>query len=833
MVKVGTIESCTNAANVTASIGGGAVAGIVSKAYYTQKDKEMNIINCTNTGTIEGKYAAGGIVGLSASNVKGCKNEANITAETAGGIIGEQTAYGTIESNTNIRNISGSKPTGGIVGWIRYDNSNSYPLKEIITVKNNKNSGDVISKQVSGSLACAGGIVGNIYNAGYVYDNENTADKIEGTVFAAGVVGALQPEEANAFADKKDIRVYDNLSTTLEANIVGQNKDPYVYNNDTEKKYTKVENNMSKAVATVNGKNYGTLELAIKAAMSGENKTVKLLSDIKVDTWNQIWNIKGITLDGNGKTIKVKKIESLENHDAVLHSAGGNIFKNLTIDLSSVEPGKAQGIRAISASDNDTIDNVTIIGGTNASYGITAGSSCKNLTIISSKISNCGHGVYLEGANDATVLIKDNTFDGCEYASILYSKKATFEGNTVKGGKVNIMHKENVVQKNTFTQDNGGKTSRVKFYTEGNEKTFKYNKLTEGANGEIGSTVTFATGKNAVDPGDVDLSLNYLGDKDKFDKIIEGATPEEIEGIKDQSFNNPSDVDKYLDGGSNTPSIPSKPIKPTYDHTNIIGSDRYETAGKIADKLGSYDTAVLVNATSTMSDGLSAAGLAGKEDAAILLVKKDSIPKATMDRLSKVKKVYIIGGENAISQKVVNQLNKNNVKVNVERLGGKTRVETSELVAKEIGNYKKAFVVNGFKGEADAMSASSVAAREEAPILLTNGKSSKEDRKSGVSYYVVGGKSVMNDSIVKKYKAERISGDDRYETNREMINEFYGASETLYFANGETLVDALTASTIAKDDGLVLVGRKSDNKILNKKNTIQVGGMKFDVDFEK
>ena len=282
-----------------------------------------------------------------------------------------------------------------------------------------------------------------------------------------------------------------------------------------------------------------------------------------------------------------------------------------------------------------------------------------------------------------------------------------------------------------------------------------------------------------------------------------------------------------------TPSVPSKPIHPTYDHTSIIGSDRYETAGKIADKLGSYDTAVLVNATSTMSDGLSAAGLAGKEDASILLVKKDSIPKATMDRLSKVKKVYIIGGENAISQKVVNQLKKNNVKVNVERLGGKTRVETSELVAKEIGNYKKAFVVNGFKGEADAMSASSVAAREEAPILLTNGKSSKEDRKSGVSYYVVGGKSVMNDSIVKKYKAERVAGDDRYETNREVINEFYGASETLYFANGETLVDALTASTIAKDDGLVLVGRKSDNKILYKKNTIQVGGMKFDVDFEK
>lgn len=47
------------------------------------------------------------------------------------------------------------------------------------------------------------------------------------------------------------------------------------------------------------------------------------------------------------------------------------------------------------------------------------------------------------------------------------------------------------------------------------------------------------------------------------------------------------------------------------------------------------------------------------------------------------------------------------------------------------------------------------------------------------------------------------------------------------------LAFVLVASTIAKDDGLVLVGRKSDNKILNRRNTIQVGGMNFDVDFEK
>ena len=143
----------------------------------------------------------------------------------------------------------------------------------------------------------------------------------------------------------------------------------------------------------------------------------------------------------------------------------------------------------------------------------------------------------------------------------------------------------------------------------------------------------------------------------------------------------------------------------------------------------------------------------------------------------------------------------------VERLGGKTRVETSELVAKETGNYSNAFVVNGFKGEADAMSASSIAARYEAPILLTNGKTSTHAKKSGVEYYVVGGTSVVNKSIADKYNAKVLAGLDRYATNREVIAEFYSGSDKLYIANGDKLVDALTASPLAKNHGIVSVNK--------------------------
>ena len=395
----------------------------------------------------------------------------------------------------------------------------------------------------------------------------------------------------------------------------------------------------------------------------------------------------------------------------------------------------------------------------------------------------------------------------------------------------------------TLSSDSGYKDKSLIKITNSTGITIKDANLDLSNGGDVAILVTgtskvslqgnITSKKNNSDKAPV-ISLvgeNAKAELTKGSKINGKSDPDSELIITDEnSKNNFTNGNNTSSGGGSVPSIPSKPSKPTYTHEKIEGLDRYETAAKIADKLGSYDTAVLVNATSTMSDGLSAAGLAGKEDAAILLVKKDSIPKATMDRIKKVKKVYIVGGESAISAKVANEITAAGVKV--ERLGGKTRVETSELVAKEIGNYSNAFVVNGFKGEADAMSASSIAARYEAPILLTNGKTSTHAKKSGVEYYVVGGTSVVNKSIADKYNAKVLAGLDRYATNREVIAEFYSGSDKLYIANGDKLVDALTASPLAKNHGIVLVNKKSDKSILKDKNTVQVGGMDFEIDFE-
>lgn len=337
-----------------------------------------------------------------------------------------------------------------------------------------------------------------------------------------------------------------------------------------------------------------------------------------------------------------------------------------------------------------------------------------------------------------------------------------------------------------------GKKNRINLYANG--ENIERHFISENNSNEI----------KLVQNEDQDKKSNDMEiDEDKFEEV----TKEE----------NKIDKDKEV-----------KDEKINSESQKIVGKDRYDTAAKVATNIGKYNKAILVNAENSMSDGLSAAGLSGKEKAPILLVKKDSIPQSTLEKLKNVDKVYIIGGNNAISENVEAELkNIKNIK-SIERLAGKDRVETSRAVAREIKEYSKVFVVNGYKGEADAMSASPLAAKYKAPIILTNGKNIEVDKKD-VEYYVIGGEAVVDNSIVKELSATRISGKDRYETNRKVIARFYKNKSKLYIANGKTLVDALTSSNLAKEDGIVLVSENTDNSILNGKNIIQIGGMNFKI----
>lgn len=279
---------------------------------------------------------------------------------------------------------------------------------------------------------------------------------------------------------------------------------------------------------------------------------------------------------------------------------------------------------------------------------------------------------------------------------------------------------------------------------------------------------------------------------------------------------------------SNVDIINSQSSKAIVD--TIIGETRYETAAMISDHQN-YTTAILVNADNSVADGLSASGLSGVLNAPILLTKKDIIPSETEKRLKGVSKVYIIGQENSVSKIVENNLRSKNIEVT--RLGGIDRIQTSYEVAKEMNrinpNIEKVFLVNGYKGEADAMSVSSVAARDKSPIILTDGNdipftiSNKET-------YIIGLDAVMSNNIVTKVNGTRLGGIDRFATNKIVIEKFYPNTNEFYISKGYVLVDALTVSPLSKNYPVVLAHQGSDKSVVrNATKLIQVGGMDKDI----
>ena len=270
------------------------------------------------------------------------------------------------------------------------------------------------------------------------------------------------------------------------------------------------------------------------------------------------------------------------------------------------------------------------------------------------------------------------------------------------------------------------------------------------------------------------------------------------------------------------------PSGASFYHKEMIGKDRYETSNKILKEMGDKnETVILVNASEIMSDGLSSSALAGKLKANIVPINPKKVNKNTMEKVKKAKTVYLIGGYNAIPKSFESNLKNKKV----IRIGGKDRVETSEKIAKYIGSYKKAYIVNGYTGQADAMSISPVAARDLSPIILTKKSNSETPKKDNVEYTVIGGKNAVSEKIRKRFSSKRIDGKDRYETNRNVLKKFYPNRKSISFCNGETLVDALSGTVYAKDEGIALVNRKNNLDLLEYISTSQLGGLPFDVNF--
>ena len=371
MIIDGTISNCTNNATVTATT---AAGGIVGKAYYSALNKTMNITGCTNKGNITGSYAAGGIAALSAANISNCSNTAVIASNEAGGIVGEQIMYGTINNNINsglIKNINNDGfAHGGIIGWVRYhESTTNYPLNGIINVTNNTNTANI---EATGAAGGSGGIVGHIYNQANVTGNTNKAEHIYGGAFAAGIAGSLQQATGNLDIENTTITVSNNISLTSIENITvaGLCKDLFAYNNDAANFVVK-DNSANPPVAKIGETKYATLEAAFAAATEGQ--TITLLADATPTLTSQRAITKAAVIDLGDKTL------TLTEDDLYF---GTTTFQNGNIVVDpSVKPSTA--VFWMFANQTLTFDNVKIVAtGVTGTYLIGLDGNNSDLNII-------------------------------------------------------------------------------------------------------------------------------------------------------------------------------------------------------------------------------------------------------------------------------------------------------------------------------------------------------------------------------------------------------------------------------------------------------------------
>jgi putative cell wall-binding protein len=257
------------------------------------------------------------------------------------------------------------------------------------------------------------------------------------------------------------------------------------------------------------------------------------------------------------------------------------------------------------------------------------------------------------------------------------------------------------------------------------------------------------------------------------------------------------------------------------DFPVIQGEDRYATSIRISQKGWDQADTVVLATGAAFPDALGAAPLAQKNAAPLLLTPADELLSTTVAELTRLQaqKVILIGGYGAISQDTEDKLTA--LGLQCQRLAGADRYETSLLIAQALDRSDEAFIVTG-RDFPDALSVAAYAAAHEIPIVLTNGETLSAQAKAYLAQnqvrkaYVIGGQAVVAAGIVNELPApERIAGENRYETNLQIVSRFNFDLTQAYVATGKNFPDALAGSVLAArtNSPLILFAEDAPDKV--------------------
>lgn len=233
-----------------------------------------------------------------------------------------------------------------------------------------------------------------------------------------------------------------------------------------------------------------------------------------------------------------------------------------------------------------------------------------------------------------------------------------------------------------------------------------------------------------------------------------------------------------------------------------------------------YDAVIVISDESANSDGLSASGLAGATNGIIYAHSvENDVPGRMSSALeaAKDKPIYFVGGPKVIPYSVRNHMESKGF--DCRYIEGENRIETSYAVAKEIekitGGVNEIAITRAYKGEADAISIAHEAKKRKMPVILTNGSSVPFDTSNLDKVYAIGGNKVISDKLVKDTNAVRISGANRFLTNKAVIKYFGSDKNKSYVVVPyEDESYALIASCVPNGNPVVLISDYSDKTIL-------------------
>ena len=263
--------------------------------------------------------------------------------------------------------------------------------------------------------------------------------------------------------------------------------------------------------------------------------------------------------------------------------------------------------------------------------------------------------------------------------------------------------------------------------------------------------------------------------------------------------------------------------------TRISGKDRIQTSVEISKSAYTTSENVVLASGFNFADALSAGQLASALDAPLLLSSQDKLDSQTkneIDRL-KAKKVYVVGGDNAISKTGIDTTLKSE-NIDVTRLEGQDRYSTSQKVmekTKEIINPEYLLIASG-KNFPDALAATGFFVNHKSVMVLSDGVTYPQ---SNLQEIAIGGK---NQLPLKGFKGKRVSGKDRYETALEIAKLSFDKNNNAILASGQVFADSLSAVSLTKKHNAPIILTQSNSltenakKYLNGKNVFIVGGEK-------